>query len=459
MERINRRRFLAESIRGATGMSLGMTTLSMASGGVVGANNKVVLALIGAGRQGHKVITRMTKNNKNVETKYVCEVDSRRGAGVIQELEQIQGYAPKRVVDMREVFDDKDVDGVVIATPEHWHALATIWACQAGKDVFVEKDISLAIWEGRKMVEAARKYKRIIQCGTQNRSAPYGYTAREYIKSGKLGKVILVKVYNLLHGAGGWKVPPDSPVPPELNWNLWLGPAPKRPYNKYIHKRWAKCWTYGTGEIGHSASHQLDFARLVIGDPPHPKSVYCAGGRLAYDDKRDTPDLQAITYDYGDFVMTMDLTDYTPYFCKSAPDIRFGDKFPDWLRNATRVEVYGTKGIMYVGRMGGGWQVFERKGKGETTKAEVIAQEHGRYPSDLHEANFIDCIRSRKMSNGDVEQGHYSDTLGHLANVAYRVGNKQLLFDGKTERFLNSDDANKLLKPTYRKPFYIPEQV
>ena len=459
MERMNRRRFLAESIRGATGMSLGMTTLSMASGGVAGANDKVVLALIGAGNYGHKVITRMTKNNKNVKTKYVCEVDGKRGAGTIKELEDIQGYAPKRVIDMREVFDDKDIDGVVIATPEHWHALATVWACQAGKDVYVEKNISLTIWESRKMTEAARKYNRIVQCGTQNRSSAYGYTAREYIKSGKLGKVILVKVYNLLREAGEWEVPPDSPVPPELDWDRWLGPAPERPYNAYIHKRWAKCWTYGTGEMGHSAAHQLDFARLVIGDPPHPRAVYCAGGRLSFDDNRDTPDMQAITYDYGDFVMTMDLTDFTPYFSKSGPDVRFADKFPDWLRNATRIEIYGTKGIMYVGRMGGGWQVFERKGKGETAIAEVVAQEHGRYPSELHENNFIDCIRSRKMSNGDVEQGHYSATLVHLGNLSCRLGNKQLIFDSKAESFVNNDDANKLLKPAYRKHYRIPEQV
>ncbi len=457
MERMNRRRFLAKSIRGAAGISLGMTAFPV-SRRVLGANNKVVLAIIGAGNYGHKVITSMAKLD-GVEVKYVCDVDDRRGVGTMHELEKIQGYIPKRVVDMREVLDDKDVDAVHIATPEHWHALATVWACQAEKDVYVEKNISLTIWESRKMVEAAKKYNRIVQCGTQNRSSAYGYTARDYIKSGKLGKVLLVKVYNLLREAGKWNVPPDSPVPPELDWDRWLGPAAERPYNAYVHKRWAKCWEYGTGEMGHSAVHQLDFARLVLGDPPHPKSAYCAGGRFLYDDNRDTPDLEVVTYDYGDFVMTMELTDFTNYFWKSGPDVRFADKFPDWPRNATRIEIYGTDQMMLVGRMGGGWQAFERKRKGNETIAESVASEHGRYPNEMHEANFIDCIRSRKTANGDIENGHYSATLVHMANLATRLGNKQLLFDAKTETFTNCDDANKLLKPAYRKNYRIPEQV
>jgi len=458
MERMNRRRFLAESIRGAAGMSLGMTTLSMNSRRVLGANNKVVLGLIGAGRYGHKVITSITKL-KNVETKYVCEVDGRRGAGAIKELGDLQGYAPKRVVDMREVFDDKDVDGVVVATPEHWHALATVWACQAGKDVYVEKNISLRLWEGRKMLEAAKKYNRIVQCGTQNRSASYGYTARDYIKSGELGKVLYVKVYDMQRDFGRWVLPPDSPAPPELDWNRWLGPAVKRPYNKHIHKRWLFCWDFGSGELGHGAAHQIDLARLVLGDPPHPKSVYAAGGRMAFEDKREAPDLQVITYDYGDFVMTVDMSLFMPYLWKSGGDVRFGDKFPHWPANGTRIEIYGTKRMMYLGRMGGGWQVVESKGKGKEKRIEVVKFEHGRYPKEEHEKNFIECIRSRKRPNGDIEQGHYSATLVHMGNIANRVGNKQLFFDGKTERFLNNDDANKLLKPTYRKPFYIPEQV
>lgn len=458
MKRMNRRSFLAKSICGAATMSLGMTTFSKASDNILGANDKVVLALIGAGNYGSKVILRMVKH-PNVEVKYVCDVDNTRGVGTIKKLGEAQGFEPKRVIDMREVFDDKDVHGVVVSTPEHWHALASIWACQAGKDVYVEKNISLTIWESRKMLEAARKYNRIIQCGTQNRSSDYGYAAREYIKSGKLGKVLYVKVYNMLRAGGRWEPPADAEVPATLDWDRWQGPAQEVAYNRYRHKRWAHYWVYGTGELGHSASHQLDFARLAMDDPGHPKSVYCAGGRRGHEDKRQTPDLQSITYDYGNFIMTMELTGFTPYMSKSGYDIRLHDKFPKWLRNGTRIEIYGSKRIMYLGRMGGGFQVFEKQGRGKEAVVKVVAEKHGRYPSEVHEKNFIDCIRSRKQANGDIEQGHYSATVVHLGNLACRLGNKQLLFDGKNETFTNSDEANKLLRQQYRKHYKITDQV
>lgn len=446
MERMSRRQFLNGSVRGAVGMA----ALSLAPRKVLGANDKVVLALIGAGGRGSVVIQAMTKL-ENVETKYVCDVDDSRGGWAMQGLEEIQGYAPKRVVDMREVFDDKDVDGVVIATPEHWHALATVRACQAGKDVFVEKNISLSIWEGRKMVEAARKYKRIVQCGAQNRSAPYGFSAREYIKSGKLGRVVHVKVYHMLPGSR-WSPRADSEVPAGLDWDRWLGPAPGVPYNRGRHRGWASYWDYSSGVLGGGATHQLDLARLVLDNPPHPKAVYCAGGRLAYKDQRQTPDTQAITYDYGDFTMTCENMNFMPYMKKSQGDVRFGDKFPYWPQNGTRIEMYGTKRMMYIGRMGGGWQVFEGDGK-------VVDYEHGYFPDEPHNQNFIDCIRSRKLPNGDIEQGHYSACLSHLGNLSYRVGSKQLIFDAKTETFVNNSDADKLLEPTYRRHYRIPDQV
>ena len=450
MENINRRQFLNGSIRNAAGISLATAALSLAPRRVLGANEKVVLALIGAGGRGSVVIQALTKLD-NVETKYVCDIDDTRGGWAMQTLEEIQGHPPKRITDMREVFDDKDVDGVLIATPEHWHALATVRACQAGKDVLVEKNISRTIWEGRKMLEAARKYNRIVQCGTQNRSAPYGFSAREYIKSGKLGRVVRVKVYHMLPGSG-WRPRPDSTKPPGLDWDRWLGPTPKVPYNLGRHRGWASYWDYSSGMLGGGATHQIDLTRLVLDNPPHPKTVYCAGGRLAFDDERQTPDTQAVTYDFGTFIMTCEMMNFTPYNKKSQADVRFGDKFPYWPQNATRVEIYGTKRMMYLGRMGGGWQVFEGDGK-------VVDYEHGRFPDEVHAKNFIDCIRSRKLPNGDIEQGHLSASMAHLGNLSYRVGNKQLIFDAKTETFANNDEANKLLKPDYRKPYYIPDQV
>jgi len=482
MKGMNRRRFLSESIKGAAGLSLGMAAVSKSadkpadanskpadanskpaktpapSANAAGANERVVLAIIGAGNYGTKVITRMIKL-PNVQVKYACDVNDERGAGTIKTLEESQGFAPKRIVDMREALDDKEVNGVLISTPEHWHALATIWACQAGKDVYVEKPIAISLWESRKMVEAARKYKRIVQCGTQNRSADYAYTARDYIKSGKLGKVLYVKVYSMLLADIVWNPQPDSPAPKGLDWDRWLGPAVERPYNPYMHKRWSNYWAFGTGNIGHDATHQIDLARIAMGDPMPPKTITCIGGRLAYNDKRDVPDTQAVTYEYGDFVMTLDLACFTPYLIKAGEKVRLGDKWPDWATNGDRIEIYGTDRIMYLGRMGAGWQIMERKGKGDDSTMEVIDQQHGKYPSEPHEANFIDCIRTRKTPNGNIEQGHYSNILVNAANISYRVGNKQLAFDSKSETFTNCKEANDLLKPAYRKNYRIPDQV
>jgi predicted dehydrogenase len=357
---------------------------------------------------------------------------------------------------MREIFDDTDVDGVVVGTPEHWHALATVWACQAGKDVYVEKCPTLTVWEGRKMTEAAAKYERVVQIGTQNRSAPYALSAREYIRSGKLGRVVHVKVFNML-GGGPWKPLPDSDPPKELDWDTWLGPAPWVPYNPGRHNQggargWGNWWAYSGCPLSDDGSHNLDLARLAIGDPPHPTAVYSAGGRIAFKDRRETPDMLATTYDFGDFTMTVECTTFTPYTKKSGGDVRNHDTFPYWPQNATRIEIYGTKRMMYLGRHGGGWQVMEGNAK-------VVASEYGRFPDAPHQRNFIACIRSRKQPNGDPEQGHRSATLVHLANVAHRVGNTCLRFDGKTERFRDSDAANELLKPAYRKHYRIPEEV
>lgn len=413
------------------------------------ASDKVVLALIGAGGRGTSVIISIKKNTPNVEVKYVCEVDDSRGGRAIDELSKMQGYKPQRVAEMQLVFDDKDVDAVVICTPEHWHALATIRACEAGKDVYVEKNISLSIGEGRKMIETADKYQCIIQCGTQNRSAEYARSAREYIQNGKLGTVVHVKNYCMLSGSKPWFLKPDSVVPEGLNWDQWLGPAAKVPYNLSRHKAWYDWWAYSGGAaMAGDASHVMDLARMVIGDPDHPRSVYCSGGRYLHDDKRDTPDIQNVTYDYGDFPMSCISSQFGNYLSKTKEEIRYGNKFPDWKLNATRIEIYGTEGMMYLGRHGGGWQVFSNNG-------ELVAEEYGMFPDIEHQQNFIEAIRSRKIPNGNIEQGHKSASLVHLANISYRLGNKHLLFDGMNENFINSKEANEFNNIDHRSGFKI----
>jgi len=450
MQTITRRRFVSESLKGtgviATAAGLTAATRTRAQS----ANDKVVLALIGAGGRGQSLANGMSTLD-NVEFKYVCDVNEQRGTEVLRQAETRQKYAPRRIGDMREALDDKDVDAVMIATPDHWHALATVWACQAGKDVYVEKCPSLWIWEGRKMIEAARKYNRIVQVGLQNRSAPYARTAREYIQSGQLGNVVLVKVCNLLPG-NAFTPEPDSEPPAGLDWDRWLGPAPYVPYNKGRHLNWHPWWDYKGGALTDDGTHQLDLARMALGNPPHPRSVLCVGGNYAYRSQREAPELQAITWDFGDFAMTCDSGNATNYMRKSNADERFGKKWPYWPQNAERIEIYGTKQLMYLGRHGMGWQVMEGDGK-------VVAQEQGYFPDKWHQPNFVDCVRSRSKPNADIEQSHYSACLVHLANLSYRVGNKQLFFDAKTERFTNSEEANRLLKPAYRKNYRIPEEV
>ena len=449
---INRRQFINTSAKGLTTAALGWTALAAVPRKARAANDKIVLGLIGCGGRGSGITTAMAQLD-GVEVKYACEVDASRGGGFIKKINEIQGYAPKRVLDMREVFDDKDVDAVVIATPEHWHALATVWACQAGKDVYVEKNISLTMWESRKMIEAAKKYNRVVQCGTQNRSGKYAFSARDYIKSGKLGKVVLVKNYCLLPGSPGGKPAPDSPTPEGLDWDRWLGPAPKVPYNTGRHRSCYNWFDYtGGSHLAGDASHVMDLARMAIGDPDHPQSVYCAGGNHAYGGNKQVPDIQAITYDYGDFVMTCESANFGPYMKKSPGGVRYGKKFPDWRQNATRIEIYGTNRMMYLGRHGGGWQVLEANGK-------VVDFDYGYFPDKFHQANFIDCIRSRKTPNGNLEQGHLSASLVHLGNLSYRAGRMQLLFDGQTETITNCPEANALGRLKYRDPYRIPENV
>lgn len=414
------------------------------------ANDRVTLALIGAGGRGSQLAGNFLQI-PGVEFKLVCDPSLPRAQSAAKVLGEKQGRAPQVAQDLRRAFEDRDVHAVVIATPEQWHGLGTVWACQAGKDVYVEKNTSLRLGEGRKMVEAARKHRRVVQVGFQNRSAPYARSAREYLASGKLGKVVLVKVFNLLEG-GGWTAQADAPVPEGLDWDLWLGPAPRVPYNSGRQFGWNDWWDYCAGAFSGDASHQLDLTRCVLGDPPAPKSVLATGGRLGWNDAREIPDTLVVNYDFGDFVMTCENGTATPYMKKFSNEVRYGAQWPDWPRSATRVEIYGTRQLMYLGRHGCGWQVLEAGGK-------VVAEDKGHFPDKWHQPNFIDCVRSRQQPNADIEQAHQSGTLIHLGVASYRVGREQLHFDAAAERFTRHDEANALLQPLARGPYRLPDVV
>jgi len=417
------------------------------------ASDKVIMALIGAGSWGTNLILEAANSGENILIKYVCDVDDTRGGRAIAELEKIQGFRPIAVRDLRKVYDDKEVDGVFIETPEHWHALAAIWACQAGKDAYVEKNVSHSIYEGQQMIKAAMKYERIVQVGMQNRSADYALTARDYINSGELGDIVSVHVRELLDGPIAFNEKENSATPDTIDWNMWLGPAPEVPYNVSRNKSWLYYWDYAGGNVTSGGSiHQLDMARLILGNPELPKSVYCAGGRYLFNDNRDVPDYQMATFDYGKYVLTLETGEFTPYFQKEGLDVRLGTKYPKWMQNSTRIDIYGTKRMMYVGRMGGGWQVFDKDEK-------LVAQDKGIFPLKAHILNYIDCIRTRKQPNGSIVEGHKSSVHIHLANLAYRAGNKQLLFSPEYETILNDSKAAEMAMLKYRKGFEITEVV
>jgi predicted dehydrogenase len=423
------------------------------SGKIKPAGDKVILALIGAGSWGTNLILEAANAGENILIKYVCDVDDTRGGRAISELEKIQGVRPVAVRDMRKVFDDKEVDGVFVETPEHWHALATIWACQSGKDVYVEKTPSHSIFEGQQMIKAAMKYERIVQCGMQNRSADYALTAREYIKSGELGEIVSVHVRELLDGPVPLNEKENSAPPDTIDWNMWLGPAPEVQYNISRNKSWGYYWDYSGGYVTSGGSiHQLDMARMVLGFPGLPKSAYCSGGRYFFDDKREVPDYQMTTFDYGNWVMTLETGECTPYMQKEGLDVRLGKIYPKWMENSTRVDILGTKRLMYLGRMGGGWQVFDKDEK-------LVAQDKGIFPLKAHILNYIDCIRTRKQPNGNIVEGHNSSVHIHLANLSYRAGNKQLLFSPEYEIITNDSKAAALDKLAYRPGFEISKEV
>jgi len=457
MDSISRRRFLKTS---ATAVAAAGALPSLH---VLGANEKVVLGVMGVGGRG-TLLTGFFAQRDDTAIAWITDPDRRKFARACAVVEKTQGRTPKTDQDFRKMLEDKSVDAIINATPDHWHCLGSILACQAGKDVYVEKPMSYNIFEGRKLVEAAAKYKRVVQVGMQSRSAPYVQKAVDCIRDGKLGEVRLVRVFNVMQHPM-MKPGKEEPVPAELDYDMWCGPAAKLPYNPSRH--WLNMWEYSCGPIPGDAVHQIDLARCLMGDPPSPKTVMHMGGIEVLKDGRDTPDTQYAIYEYDHFTMLFQGALWMPYMHKIDRAIRDSDRYPDWLWCATRVEICGTKGIMLFGRHGGGWQVFGNNkvadrlpGSTSTNDNKIVDQLPGRQGDPQHIENFLQCIRSRKKPNADPEQGHLSCVVCHLANIAWRVGNQKLLFDGRTETFPDCPEANKHLKrASYRKPWVVPENV
>ena len=449
MESMNRRGFLKGSVGAATAFTV------LPAGGTSAAQNKVVLGIMGVGGRGRALMTSLVKRS-DIKIKYICDADTRCYGPAAEIVIESHDYKPKYVQDFRKMLDDPEVDAIVIATSDRWHALATIMACQAGKDVYVEKPLSLSIWDGRKMVEAARKYRRIVQVGAQSRSARYTDKAAEYIRSGKLGDIHLARVF-LMQEAGPIGVADVQPVPEGLDYDLWCGPSPMLPYRP---GRWFwGLWDFYVGYIMADMIHQIDLVRYLIGRD-YPETVCSAGGVYHFDDGREQPDTQFTTFEFDKLTLLFEASLWSPYMHRIVL-LKDQSKFPDWPFCATKVEICGTKGFMCFGRHGGGWQVFEGDARIRQSKAVVSEPAELKFGSiiDAHFEDFVSCIRTRRKPKADVEEVHRSMALCHLANISYRVGNRKLKFDGATEKFVNNAEADKYLKANYRKPWIVPDEV
>jgi predicted dehydrogenase len=432
---------------GAATLSLGMTAASAKR--VLGANDKIRFGLVGCGGRGLSLLM-MYARDPRVEFAYLCDPDQNRGGREFSILKENHNPHLQRLTDFRPTLEDKNLDVLMVATPDHWHAPATILACQAGKDVFVEKPMSHNIWEGRKMVEAAAKYNRIVQVGMQTRSAPYAQKAVDYIRSGKLGTIHLCKIFNLKAG-DPYHADKDYKPNDKVDMDLWLGPAREELAYVYQSKGWLYHWDFCNGDIMNDGIHQIDMARWLIGKHI-PASAYSIGGNLAFQDDREVPDTQLASYEFGDMLVTIEVTQYAPYMSKTPMIVRETDTFPYWPQNATRIELYGTQGLMIFGRHGGGWQVF-------TTDGKVVAQEYGRVPDEPHKENFLHCLQTREKPNASAEEGHLSCLMVHMANIAYRLGGRKLVFDPAKEEFPHDAEANAMLKRAYRAPYCVPEAI
>ena len=448
---INRRQFLRQ-VAATGGLTAAAAALPSGARAATSTDRKIVIGIMGTGGRGTWLLEQDLTKRNNLEIAWLCDADESRLNQAAKLVEERTGRRPRLTNEFQRILDDKSVHAFFNITPDHWHALPTILACQAGKDVYVEKPASHNLWEGRKMVEAARKYRRVVQLGTQTRSAPYSFQAVEFLRAGKIGDIHLVRVFNMKRNE---PVPPkpDASAPPGVDYDKWLGAAPLRPFNpNRFHYSWHWFWDYSGGDIINDGVHQIDAARMLIGRQS-PKAVTAVGGKLAYHDATETPDTQIVTWEFDDdLFMTFELTLWTPHMQKEIWEHRDLDEFPDWRWDATQIEVHGTKGMMKFGRHGGGWQAWNPDWK-------EIANCPGRHPHGPHLDNFFECIETRKRPNADIEEGHLSTVLCHLGNISYRVGGRRLLFDGKTETFPRDEEANKLLKRTYRSPWIVPETV
>jgi predicted dehydrogenase len=380
----------------------------------------------------------------NVSVKTICDVDERLFSGVSKEVQERFGSAPKTEVDARNIFDDKDIDIVSLATPDHWHALHTVWACQAGKDVYVEKPSSHNLSEGRKMVEATTKYKRIVQSGICYRSSKAVKEGIKLIHDGILGKVYMARgiTWRYRENIGIFQ---DSPVPDGVHWDFFLGPAPYRPFNlnRFLY-HWHWFWDTGTADMGNNAIYRMDTARWALNKNAHPVKVHCSGGLFGRDGEQETPNIMDATYVYDDGLIIQNEVRGLPVHPEGMP------------KDQGHVFVYGDQGWMSIGDNGYKTYLGSRNEPGP-------AKSENDFPAESQSngwKNLVECVRSGRSQDLDkpMIDGHLSASLCHLGIISYRTG-RELTFNPQTEKFVNDPEADKFLTREYRKPYTMPEKI
>ncbi len=446
MSRITRRTFAAAAA--------GLTAGAMSADRVVGANDRVRLGFIGLGNRGDQVLDAFL-THKDADVAAVCDLYQPYLDFAAKKI----GTNPRQFKDYHQLLEMKDLDAVVVATPDHWHALITVDACRAGKDVYCEKPLSLYVAEGRAMVTAARENKRVVQCGIQRMSSPMAAEAAELVRSGGIGKVTVVRAFHVQNEwPKGIGRPTDGDPPAGFDWDAWTGPAPLRKYNKnrtFYRFRWF--YDFSGGQLTNFGVHYLAQIHRSLGVDA-PKAVAAVGGKFADYDNREVPDTMEVMWHYpGDTLVT-----FSQFNATGAPP----------AARPCEIEFRGTKGTMYFST--NGYEVVPEsitpnefaartpvdrtveKGWRTGAKPEIAAKKVAGTMRDAdHARNFLDCVKSRKTPSCDVEYGHRCTTAAHVANIAHRT-RSMLIWDARAEAFVDNAAANKLLTCEYRKPYRFP---
>jgi predicted dehydrogenase len=407
-------------------------------------NDTVRVAVVGCGGRGSSHVGAWS-SMPNVEVAALCDVDDSHIAAKLKQLESRGMKKPATYVDMRKMLEDTTIDAVSIASPNHWHTLQTIWACQAGKDVYVEKPCSHNVFESQQIVAAARKYNRIVQQGSQSRSSPALREAVERMRKGELGDLYMAR--GLCYK---WRDTilrtPVSAVPAGVDYDLWTGPAPKREFTKNrFHYNWHWFWDTGNGDLGNQGIHEVDIARWGLG-VTHPTKVTAIGGKFMFDDDQETPNTLTASYEFEvDGKPKMMTFEVRHWISPHEAGIN-GDKPGNTIGN----QFYGSKGYLVIDNYN---KYYSFLGRDQQPGPAATAR-------DEHWANFIGAVRSRKREdlNAEIEEGALSCTLMHLANISYRVG-RTILWDAKTQTCIGDAEANKLLTRAYRAPYVVPKNV